>query len=134
MQPEIAPPEKQTNSDCKITLYLKISCCSWIFSHDIKNWLESTISQRACFALLFLRSSTDIPKIEKLKQQFTAHFLLRIFHATWNCPCEKTNECRLHNNLIKYKNNLPSWTFSLTIKKLNWNQQFHKKFVLRCYF
>ena len=54
---------------------------------------DPTISQRAFVVLLFLTSSTGIPIIEKLKQQFTACTLFaKNISCNLKLPILKTNK------------------------------------------
>ena len=137
MQPEIAPLEKERNSDCKITLYKKISCSSWNFSQDIKKLIGIYNFTKSFFCIAIFNNNDLVLVFQKLKSwnkiSPLAYFPLRILHATWNCPSRKTNEFRLQKK-PKYTISCHSWNFEPDIKKMNQNQQFHEKLVLRCYF
>ena len=128
MQPEIAPPKKQSNSDGKITLHLKISCSGWNFSQDIKKLIWTYNFTKSFWCVVIWIHNDLVLVRQKLRSwnniSLLAYSPLRIFRATWNCPSGKTNELRLQKNNKKKKNLLQLY-FALAIKKLNQNQLFY---------
>ena len=68
MQPEIAPPEKQTNSDCKKTINIKITCPVELFHSLSKNWTGINNFTGSLFCIAIFNKNVLVLVFQKLTQ------------------------------------------------------------------